>query len=1347
MKHLGKRFLSMALTAAMVLALLPGAMVANAAETEYEIYPTPHEIVYGEGSFEISSEVDVTYDEGIDEVTKNRLEEILASKGIEVSSEDKGTHTKILVEIDDTLDDGFDAHTVVAEDQVIAVTGKDTDAAFYGLTTLMHIFNQMEGNEIREFAINDYADTATRGFIEGYYGIPWSNEDRMSLMEFGGNFKMTSYVFAPKDDPYHTSKWRELYPEEEIAAIAEMVEVGNSVKCRFVWTAHPFMGGFNSNDVDGEIESLLAKFEQLYSVGVRQFGVLGDDVDSLNKDIVIQVMTAVSEWAAEKGDVYDSVFCPAGYNHSWQGNYSELNTYDAGFPDDIQIFWTGEAVCQPVEVKTLDHFRNYNATNGQRRAPLFWLNWPVNDINMARLMMGKGSLLRTDVNPEDLKGVVTNPMQDAECSKVALFAVADYAWNIADFDDDASWADCFKYIDADASEELHTLAKHMSNPQPNGHGLVLAESEELQPLINEFKSALANGQSLAGLAEELAAEMDVIIAACDDFHTKSKNEDMKEEILPFSNALKDTATAIKYYALAALDLENGDDLAAFEAFMVGYGAAASSTTHMRPTLSGSKAAEPGSTHLIPLMEDIEEAIVDEITEYALGGTDSDAPVSFEGTSSFTSYYEGTGANIVDGDANTYAWYDGYEAAGQYYQVNLSKPATVYGIEILNGTSSKLDDTFGNAKLQYTTDGTNWQDVNGEIYSNYPQTVTVEDIAIENVKAVRYICTSAGSGNKWPSMREFTVITENAEATGKAYTNAEAYAEAEAVYGEDTNYLVPIEVTLAEGEYIGLELDRIHELDFITVNEGQIPEGFALEISANELEWTEAESDVWGLYAKYIRLIRVASGEATADISEFAVVTNELSDKSLSETNYSSIDGEHLAVFDGDWTTAVQYANSQVAGKYFVYDLGQEIAMDSFKVVCTDSEWDYPRHGKFSVSTDGETWTEIMTLGNQDSDNNGEAAGEDEIGSVLPDHEISYNTKSVTDLGVYARYLKFEITRTKTGPDKWVRFQELEINGGAYIPTENDPTFESTAGEDFAYKYDAMADRSLATAYAPAAEEGVLYYHVSKPGMNNVKVIQNGISDAVVEVRTMAAPDEWVYLGTLSESISVLKCDGEAATEILDVKISWEDTNISIIELIVMAGEYGDALPDRPVEKPDPQPPVNPFDDVSEADYFYNAVLWAVENNVTTGDTETLFAPYKECNRGQIVLFLYRALNGEAVDTENPFSDVSEADYCYDAVLWAVENGITNGITATTFEPWTACSRAEIVTFLWRAMGSEKVATDKVFEDVNPADFFYDAVAWAVENGVTTGLNDTSFGAWANCFRCDAVTFIQRAVEK
>ena len=149
---------------------------------------------------------------------------------------------------------------------------------------------------------------------------------------------------------------REEYPQAELNEIKKMVEVGLASKCRFVWTAHPFMGGFDANRVDEEIAALLNKFEQLYAAGVRQFGVLGDDVGNLDRNVVIKMMNAVSEWGEAKGDVYDPVFCPAGYNHSWQGDYSELNAYDEGFPQNVQIFWTGEAVCQPVERKNLRSF-------------------------------------------------------------------------------------------------------------------------------------------------------------------------------------------------------------------------------------------------------------------------------------------------------------------------------------------------------------------------------------------------------------------------------------------------------------------------------------------------------------------------------------------------------------------------------------------------------------------------------------------------------------------------------------------------------------------------------------------------------------------------------------------------------------------------------------------------------------------------------------------------------------------------------------------------------------------------------------------------------------------------------
>lgn len=253
-------------------------MVISAVENEYEIYPTPHEVVYQSGDYIIHSQVNVVYDSTIDEVTKKRLNDVMdiKNKSITISDQKQEGVTNIFIgtygsgeyvdkyvnanyDLDKNVFEKFGSHYLISNNNELCILGTDTDGAFYGITTLKHIFNQMEGSTIRNFVIKDYADAETRGFIEGYYGIPWSNENRMSLMQFGGDFKMTSYVFAPKDDPYHKELWRESYPEDKINEIAKMVQVGNESKCRFVWTAHPFMGGFNSNDVDGEIAALLNK--------------------------------------------------------------------------------------------------------------------------------------------------------------------------------------------------------------------------------------------------------------------------------------------------------------------------------------------------------------------------------------------------------------------------------------------------------------------------------------------------------------------------------------------------------------------------------------------------------------------------------------------------------------------------------------------------------------------------------------------------------------------------------------------------------------------------------------------------------------------------------------------------------------------------------------------------------------------------------------------------------------------------------------------------------------------------------------------------------------------------------
>lgn len=174
---------------------------------------------------------------------------------------------------------------------------------------------------------------------------------------------------------------------------------------------------------------------------------------------------------------------------------------------------------------------------------------------------------------------------------------------------------------------------------------------------------------------------------------------------------------------------------------------------------------------------------------------------------------------------------------------------------------------------------------------------------------------------------------------------------------------------------------------------------------------------------------------------------------------------------------------------------------------------------------------------------------------------------------------------------------------------------------------------------------------------------------------------------------------------------------------------------------------NPFTDVRTNKFYYEPVLWAVEKGITQGDgSSNTFNPDGECTRGQVVTFLWRAAGEpEPNTTEHSFTDVKEGKYYYKAMLWAVEKGITNGLTATTFGPDEKCSRAEFVTFLWRAEQKPAAQGSTSFTDTEANRFYTDAVVWAAENNITNGDgSDTIFNPTGECSRGQVVTFLYRA---
>ena len=295
----------------------------------------------------------------------------------------------------------------------------------------------------------------------------------------------------------------------------------------------------------------------------------------------------------------------------------------------------------------------------------------------------------------------------------------------------------------------------------------------------------------------------------------------------------------------------------------------------------------------------------------------------------------------------------------------------------------------------------------------------------------------------------------------------------------------------------------------------------------------------------------------------------------------------------------------------------------------------------------------------------------------------------------------------------------------------------------------VAEGKLTYELLPAAPEGEYYVEIgeyvvmivvekadtdydrpSRPTLSN---------DAVKKVIAMIDELPSAKKVTLNDQKDV-----EAARKAYDALSKANQAKVTNYEDLVEVEEALKALLATP-EMPEIN---NPFVDVADDVYYTDAVLWAVENNITSGTGADTFSPNAICTRAQVVTFLWRAAGSPAPkSTEMPFADVEAGAYYAAAVQWAVENNITGGTSATTFDPNGECTRGQIVTFLWRAEGYPAAAAVNAFADV-AADAYYNApVLWAVANGITNGTSATTFSPADSCTRAQVVTFLYRAMAK
>ena len=576
------------------------------------------------------------------------------------------------------------AYRLTIDGKGISILGYDERGAFYGLQTLRQIVAQAENGLLPCVRVNDWPDLPSRGVVEGFYGTPWSHKARLSLIDFYGRYKMNTYIYGPKDDPYHSSPdWRKPYPEDEAADIKELVEACRANYVDFVWAIHP---GQDIKWNEEDYAALVAKFEDMYALGVRAFAIFFDDIsgDGANPYRQVELLNRLGEeFVKVKGDVAPLIICPTDYNRSWANptERGSLAVYGRELDPSVRVFWTGDYVCSDLTPATLE----WVGSRIQRPA-LYWWNFPVTDYCRHIVMQGPVYGLDQTLTAENLCGFVSNPMEHAEASKLALYGVADYTWNIEDYDPHANWERGLGVLAGeDAGEAYRTFAIHSCDTES---GYRRDESWETE--VFDFDDYTQ--QQYDALLEEFRR----VEAAPEEMAENCSNEALMRELSPWLEEFgKLGARGVRTLELIKV-FESGDAAAFWSAYTANL---------MSPEEKAAyEAHKSGSLKLNPFCERAMDGMAAEFYRRVAGRS----PYSYTAIGSFANSGTVSGKLMFDDDSTTFYTSAYAQQTDDWIGVDLGLVRGLREIEILQGRNSVDDvDYFDRTVLEASKDGQIW----------------------------------------------------------------------------------------------------------------------------------------------------------------------------------------------------------------------------------------------------------------------------------------------------------------------------------------------------------------------------------------------------------------------------------------------------------------------------------------------------------------------------------------------------------------------------------------------------------------------------------------------------------------
>ena len=374
-----------------------------------------------------------------------------------------------------------------------------------------------------------------RGVVEGFFGPPWSHEERLKMIKFFRECKFNLYIYAPKDDPFHRERWREPYPEDQLVKLKALIEAAKQNSVIFCFAISPGLSIYYSRDDD--FETLTEKLETVRKMGVKWFGLFLDDIpmelqheeDKRTFRSLAEAQTHLTnrlfKFLRSRDPETVLILCPTQYTGTSSTLY--LETLGSGTNPDIFIMWTGRMVCSPqITCNQADGFGE-----AIRRKPFVWDNYPVNDYNRFRLFLGplRG---RPKGLHKHVAGFVSNPMNEAEASKIPLLTISDYLYDPENYDPERSWKQALRKV---AGEKAYKYLRAFAE-QSQSSFLWEVESPELLKLVQSFWQNWEK-ERWEEATKALTRKFKELADLKDNLFSTLENRQLLEELLPYLKKL------------------------------------------------------------------------------------------------------------------------------------------------------------------------------------------------------------------------------------------------------------------------------------------------------------------------------------------------------------------------------------------------------------------------------------------------------------------------------------------------------------------------------------------------------------------------------------------------------------------------------------------------------------------------------------------------------------------------------------------------------------------------------------------------------------------------------------------